>query len=243
MPTIYGLTEDDLKVLKALVEESRQRPVSVSSVAGIKPDLEPAPELYVVRIPHGGLPGAAVGETGTGTDDLVDDVPGQARCEVYRAIGDGPTLQMIDTGVMVDILNLSSTGRAEGEWAVVARDKYGYWYLVNTTIGGGPSPAPSAFITVKDYQSSATFSSINTIMVGAAVDWKALVAPAGTPPEIVERLHFEVERALKQPATLERMASEGSAPMRGSIPEMARFVRAEHARWGTVVREANVKLD
>ena len=76
-----------------------------------------------------------------------------------------------------------------------------------------------------------------------AIDWKALVAPSGTPTDIVERLHLEVERVLKQPATIEKMSAEGSSPMRGSLSEIARFVHAEHVRWGTVVREAGVKLD
>ena len=76
-----------------------------------------------------------------------------------------------------------------------------------------------------------------------AIDWKALVAPAGTPADIVARLRLEVERVLQQPATIERMAAEGSSPMRGSSADIARFVRAEHGRWGTVVRDANVKLD
>ena len=76
-----------------------------------------------------------------------------------------------------------------------------------------------------------------------AIDWKALVAPAGTPTDIVERLHLEVERVLKQPATIEKMSAEGSLPMRGSLVEIERFVQAEHARWGSVVREAGVKLD
>ena len=76
-----------------------------------------------------------------------------------------------------------------------------------------------------------------------AIDWKALVAPAGTPADIVARLRLEIERVLQQPATMERMAAEGSSPMRGSSVEIARFIRAEHERWGTVVRDANVKLD
>jgi tripartite-type tricarboxylate transporter receptor subunit TctC len=76
-----------------------------------------------------------------------------------------------------------------------------------------------------------------------AIDWKVLVAPAGTPADIVSRLHAEVEKALQQPATLERLQAEGSGPMQGTLPQIAQFIKAEHARWGTVVREANVKLD
>ena len=76
-----------------------------------------------------------------------------------------------------------------------------------------------------------------------AIDWKVLVAPAGTPADIVNRLHAEVEKALQQPATLERLNAEGSGPMQGSLQQIAQFIKAEHARWGAVVREANVKLD
>jgi tripartite-type tricarboxylate transporter receptor subunit TctC len=76
-----------------------------------------------------------------------------------------------------------------------------------------------------------------------AIDWKLLVAPAGTPAGIVNRLHAEVDKALRQPATLERLLAEGSGPMQGSPPQIAQFINAEHARWGAAVREANVKLD
>ena len=76
-----------------------------------------------------------------------------------------------------------------------------------------------------------------------AIDWKVLVAPAGTPADIVNRLHAEVEKALQQPVTLERLHAEGSAPMKGSVQEIAQFIKAEHARWGGVVRAANVKPD
>jgi tripartite-type tricarboxylate transporter receptor subunit TctC len=76
-----------------------------------------------------------------------------------------------------------------------------------------------------------------------AIDWKLLVVPAGTPADIVSRLHAEVDKALQQPATLERLHAEGSGPMQGTLPQIAQFIKAEHARWGAVVREANVKLD
>ena len=76
-----------------------------------------------------------------------------------------------------------------------------------------------------------------------AIDWKGLVAPAGTPADIIERLHAEIEKALQQPVTLERMTADGSVPMRGSLTDIAQFMKTEHGRWGAVVRDANVKLD
>jgi tripartite-type tricarboxylate transporter receptor subunit TctC len=76
-----------------------------------------------------------------------------------------------------------------------------------------------------------------------AIDWKALVAPAGTPPAIVGQLRAEVEKALAQKESLERLASEGSAPMAGTPEQTLAFLKSEHARWGGIVREANVKPD
>jgi tripartite-type tricarboxylate transporter receptor subunit TctC len=76
-----------------------------------------------------------------------------------------------------------------------------------------------------------------------ASDWKAVVAPAGTPPEVVKRLNAEVDKALAKPDTIARLLSEGSAPMGGSPQAMAAFLKAEHARWGQAVKDANVKLD
>jgi len=76
-----------------------------------------------------------------------------------------------------------------------------------------------------------------------AVDWKVLVGPAGLAPDIVQRLHDEVERALGKPATIATLLAEGSAPMGGSPAEVAKFLQAEHTRWGQVVREAGVKLE
>ena len=74
-----------------------------------------------------------------------------------------------------------------------------------------------------------------------AVDWKALVVPAGTPGEIVRTLNAAAERALGQRETLARLLEEGSAPMGGSPEAAARFIRAEQDKWGAAVREAGLK--
>ena len=74
-------------------------------------------------------------------------------------------------------------------------------------------------------------------------DWKVLVAPAGTPPEVVKRLNAEVEKALSKPETLAQLLAEGSVPLGGSPQQAAQFVRAEQQRWAAVVRDSHVKLD
>jgi tripartite-type tricarboxylate transporter receptor subunit TctC len=76
-----------------------------------------------------------------------------------------------------------------------------------------------------------------------AIDWKVLMGPAGLPAEVVRRVHDEVEKALGKTDTLAKLLSEGSAPMNGTPEQLAQFLKAEHARWGAVVRDAAVKLD
>jgi tripartite-type tricarboxylate transporter receptor subunit TctC len=77
----------------------------------------------------------------------------------------------------------------------------------------------------------------------AAEDWKALVAPRGTPAAIVDKLNHAVNEALKQPTTQSRFAAEGSEPMGGSVADAAKFMAAEYDRWGQAVRDSGTKME
>lgn len=73
--------------------------------------------------------------------------------------------------------------------------------------------------------------------------WNALFAPAGTPPETVQRLNAAALSALKDQTVAARMA-EFSASIVGSTPEdLGAHVTAELAKWTPVVKEANISLD
>jgi tripartite-type tricarboxylate transporter receptor subunit TctC len=76
-----------------------------------------------------------------------------------------------------------------------------------------------------------------------AVDWKAVVAPAGTPPEVVKKLNAAVDRALAKPEAIKQLQAEGSTPVGGSVEQAAQYIKSEHAKWGAVVREAGFKPD
>ena len=76
-----------------------------------------------------------------------------------------------------------------------------------------------------------------------ATDWKALVAPAGTPSDVVKRLNAAAEKALSQPDTLSKLLAEGSVPLGGSPERFAQFLKAENGRWGDAIRKAGVKLE
>lgn len=71
--------------------------------------------------------------------------------------------------------------------------------------------------------------------------WWAVVAPATTPVEIVERLRSAVVAALNHPATRERLNTLG-VDLKGSTrDELRSFMRNEVDRWGAIARKAGVK--
>ena len=73
--------------------------------------------------------------------------------------------------------------------------------------------------------------------------WSGLVAPAGTPADVIARLNAEVAKVLARADFLEKLAAEGSQPQGGSPQQFAEFLRDEQAKWGTAVRESGAKAD
>ena len=76
-----------------------------------------------------------------------------------------------------------------------------------------------------------------------AAAWLGLVAPAGTPRPIVERLNRELHRILAEPATRQRLSGLGAQVMTSTPDDFLGFMRSEYVKWGNAVRENNVKLD
>jgi tripartite-type tricarboxylate transporter receptor subunit TctC len=75
-----------------------------------------------------------------------------------------------------------------------------------------------------------------------AYEWQGLFVPAGTPPQIVEKLNAGLNAVLRQPDIVERL-KQLNAEFRENTPEEFRaFVAAEIEKWGRVVREANIRL-
>jgi tripartite-type tricarboxylate transporter receptor subunit TctC len=71
--------------------------------------------------------------------------------------------------------------------------------------------------------------------------WAGVVAPAGTPQPVIDRIHALVAGMLKDEATQRRMAAAGLDVMPMSQGAFAAFVRAEYGRWERIVRDADVE--
>lgn len=76
-----------------------------------------------------------------------------------------------------------------------------------------------------------------------SVGWFGLVAPAGTPPEVIAKLNAAFVKALADPAVAERMRVLGADPAASSPEAFALFIRSESDKWAKVVAEAGVKAD
>ena len=74
--------------------------------------------------------------------------------------------------------------------------------------------------------------------------WQGILAPAGTPPAVVDRLYAETAKALKMPDVVERLATQGGNELVGSTPaQFAALIKAEIVKYGKVIREAGIRIE
>ncbi len=76
-----------------------------------------------------------------------------------------------------------------------------------------------------------------------ASSWFGLLAPAGTPAEVVNRVQQETAKALALPAMKERLLAQGAIPSGMSPADFVRFIAAESAKWARVVKASGAKVD
>jgi tripartite-type tricarboxylate transporter receptor subunit TctC len=76
-----------------------------------------------------------------------------------------------------------------------------------------------------------------------ASSWFGLLAPAGTPPDVVARIQQETAKALAAPAVKQRLLAQGAIPGGGTPQQFASMIAAESAKWAQVVKTSGAKVD
>jgi tripartite-type tricarboxylate transporter receptor subunit TctC len=76
-----------------------------------------------------------------------------------------------------------------------------------------------------------------------ATSWGAVMAPAGTPAPVVERLNAVIRESLAEPAVQQRLAAAGADAVASTPAELAATMRNETEKWGRVVREARITVN
>ena len=73
--------------------------------------------------------------------------------------------------------------------------------------------------------------------------WYGVLAPAGTPRPIIQRLNAELTKMMQAPEIKDRLAAMGTDPLTSTPEEFAAYIKQEMARWGDVIRKANLHAE
>ena len=76
-----------------------------------------------------------------------------------------------------------------------------------------------------------------------AVTWFGILAPAGTPKDVVARLNAEFNKAMQLPDLRKKLADEGADAAGGTPEQFAALIKEDIGRWGKVVKESGAKVD
>jgi tripartite-type tricarboxylate transporter receptor subunit TctC len=73
--------------------------------------------------------------------------------------------------------------------------------------------------------------------------WNGLLAPAGTPQAIIDKLHDAIIEAMREPELRSRIAGVGFEPIGNTPGDFGEFLRRDVARWAKVVKESGARVD
>ena len=76
-----------------------------------------------------------------------------------------------------------------------------------------------------------------------AVTWFGLLAPAGTPKDVIAKLNSEFNKALQNPELRKKLGDEGADPAGGTPEQFAALIKDDIPRWGKVVKESGARVD
>lgn len=74
-----------------------------------------------------------------------------------------------------------------------------------------------------------------------SIGWYGVIAPAGTPPDIIKKLNEAFVETLKEPDVVERIRSVGAEPAPMTPAQFSAFIRNETAKWADVIKKAGIK--
>ncbi len=76
-----------------------------------------------------------------------------------------------------------------------------------------------------------------------ALAWNGLFAPAGTPPDVVERINADVNAVMKEPAVRDALAKQGLIVGGGTPAEFKAFIDSEGKKWGAIIRKVGITVE
>ena len=195
---------------------------------------------YVLTV-HPALPAKTIKELLA----LARAKPGELTYASSGLLG-GPHLggELINLLAKVNVVHIPYKGNGPAAIAIMTGES-------TMMFGSGPSVVPHALTgklrmlaTTGQKRSMANLPAMNELLPGYEVtQWYGLLAPAGVPKDIVERLHKEIARAVVNPKVSQLLANLGTLPTTNTPDEFGAFIKSESEKWGRVIRNAKIPVD
>ena len=169
----------------------------------------------------------------------------------YGSFGIGSTghlnMEMLQamTGVRFNHIPYNGAGPAMND---VIGGHIGFMFAALSIVKGNVKAGKLHMIGVGSDHRSKEFPEVPTISESGvpgfeAKSWFGLVAPAGTPSNIIKKINEDVTKVISEPAFAEQyLAVQGLEPILGTPEQFAAFIRSETVKWGKIVKEANIKV-
>ncbi len=183
--------------------------------------------------------------------ELIDYLKAKPGRVDFSSIGNGSTQQLagelFKSMAGVDIVHVPYKGSGPSVMSVVAGETsltFESAFLTMPQVKAGKLRALAA----AGAQASPLAPNLPTVAESGVpgfdvATWAGILAPAGTPPDVVQKWNLEIARMLQSPETREQLISQGVEPLVSTPEQFAEFIKVEMNRWGKVVKQAGIRLD
>ena len=172
--------------------------------------------------------------------------PGQLTAGTSGGTSAFLAVAMLKAAANIDVLSIAYKGAGAALNDIVAGH---IQFQVNTTLAALPFIQAGRLRAIATCGSkrTTTLSDVPTVAETVpkyeATIWLGLMAPKGTPKEIVDKLNSVVNQALRQPEVRQTWAKQGAVPMVMSTTEFDKYLHDDVNKWGAVIKAANIKVD
>jgi tripartite-type tricarboxylate transporter receptor subunit TctC len=166
----------------------------------------------------------------------------------YASTGAGSglhlSMELLKSMAKIDIAHIPYKGAGEGQTDLLAGRVQAMFASAGSAKGMIQTGKMRA-LAVTTPQRSPVLPDVPTIAEAGlpgyeSYVWYALMAPKGTPPDVVKKLHDATVAALKTPEVQQEFAADGIEPIGSTPEELASFIKSESAKWQKVMQQAGV---
>ena len=187
---------------------------------------------------------------GSGIKTIADIAKAKAGTLSYASFGQGTSAhlagEMLKTPTGADITHIPYKGQAPALADLLGGQvslMFGNWPEFRAHVQSGKLIALGMATAKRSVYAPAIPTLTEQGVKVESNSWNGLLAPAGTPDAVVQRLNAEVNKALSNPVVVEAFQKGGIASMSGSPTQFADFIQSEITRYAEVIRKANITAE